>query len=87
MSGVVKIEIQETAEELKALMAQQKDAVCHEKLQALYWLKTKRQIAYCLLRCASVNIVPQSKDGCLVIVREESQNCYIKNPDREDQEL
>jgi hypothetical protein len=52
MSGIVKIEIQETAEELKALLAQQKDAVCHEKLQALYWLKPKWQIAYCLLRCA-----------------------------------
>jgi hypothetical protein len=43
MSGVVKIEIQETAEELKALLAQQKDAVCHEKLQALYWLKVVAQ--------------------------------------------
>jgi hypothetical protein len=37
----VKIEIRETAEELKALLGQQKDAVCHEKLQALYWLKTQ----------------------------------------------
>lgn len=37
MSGVVKIEIQETASELKALLGQQKDAVCHEKLQALYY--------------------------------------------------
>jgi putative transposase len=41
VSGVVLIEIRETAEELKALLGQQKDAVCHEKLQALYWLKTQ----------------------------------------------
>lgn len=36
MSGVIKIEIRETAEELKALLGKQKDAVCHEKLQALH---------------------------------------------------
>jgi putative transposase len=41
MSGVVQIEIRETAEELKALMRQEKDAVRYEKLQVLYWLKTK----------------------------------------------
>jgi len=41
VSGVVLSEIRETAEELKALLGQQKDAVCHEKLQALYWLKTQ----------------------------------------------
>ncbi len=81
------IEIRETAEELKALLDQQKDAVCHEKLQALYWLKT--QTADSVLSVAvgrTVNIVPQYKDGCLVIDWEGSQNYYTKNLAREDQE-
>ena len=41
MSGVVKIEIRETEEELKALLRREKDAHRHEKLQVLYWLKTQ----------------------------------------------
>jgi len=41
MSGVVRIEIRETAAELKELMRQEKDAVRQEKLQVLYWLKTQ----------------------------------------------
>jgi hypothetical protein len=41
MSGVVKIEIRETEEELKALLGREKDAHRLEKLQVLYWLKTK----------------------------------------------
>jgi hypothetical protein len=41
MSGVVRIEIRETTEELKTLMGQEKDVLRHEKLQVLYWLKTK----------------------------------------------
>jgi transposase len=41
MSGVVKIEIRETAAELKDLMRQEKDALRQEKLQVLYWLQTK----------------------------------------------
>lgn len=41
MSGVVRIEIRETAAELKDLMRQEKDAVRLEKLQVLYWLKTQ----------------------------------------------
>jgi len=41
MSGVVKIEIRETEEELKALLGREKDAHRHEKLQVLYWLKTQ----------------------------------------------
>jgi transposase len=40
MSGVVKIEIRETEEELKVLLGREKDAHRHEKLQVLYWLKT-----------------------------------------------
>ncbi|MBE9186096.1 helix-turn-helix domain-containing protein [Microcoleus sp. LEGE 07076] len=41
MSGVVRIDIVETVEELKHLMRQEKDAVRQEKLLVLYWLKTK----------------------------------------------
>ena len=66
MSGIVKIEIRETAEELKALMRQEKDAVRHEKLLILYWLKT--QTVDSVLSAAvrhTVSIVPQYKDGCL----------------------
>ena len=41
MSGVVKVEIRETEEELKALLRKEKDVTCYEKLQVLYWLKTQ----------------------------------------------
>ncbi len=41
MSGVVRIEIRETTEELITLMSKEKDVLRHEKLQVLYWLKTK----------------------------------------------
>ena len=41
MSGVVKIEIRETEEELKLLLRRKKDAHRHEKLQVLYWLKSQ----------------------------------------------
>jgi len=42
MSGVTKIVIRETtAAELKALLGREKDAVRHEKLLILYWLKTQ----------------------------------------------
>jgi hypothetical protein len=41
MSGVAKIVIRETAAELKALLGREKDAVRHEKLLILYWLKTQ----------------------------------------------
>ena len=41
MSGVVRIEIRETTEELKTLMRKEKDVLRHEKLQVLYWLKTQ----------------------------------------------
>jgi hypothetical protein len=41
MSGVVKIDIRETEEELLALLRKEKDATRHEKLQVLYWLKTQ----------------------------------------------
>lgn len=37
----VKIEIRETAEELRDLLRKEKDVTLHEKLQVLYWLKTQ----------------------------------------------
>ena len=72
MSGVVRIEIRETPEELKTLMGQEKDVLRYEKLQVLYWLKTKTvdSVLSAAVR-RTVNIVPQYKDGCLVIVRGE----------------
>jgi len=41
MSGVAKIVIRETAAELKILLSREKDAMRHEKLLILYWLKTQ----------------------------------------------
>jgi hypothetical protein len=41
MSGVVLIKIRQTESELKAVLRKEKDATRHEKLQVLYWLKTK----------------------------------------------
>ena len=41
MSGVVRIQIRETTEELTTLMRKEKDVLRHEKLQVLYWLKTQ----------------------------------------------
>lgn len=67
MSGVVRIEIRETTEELTTLMRKEKDVLRHEKLQVLYWLKT--QTVDSVLSAAvrrTGNIVLQYKDGCLV---------------------
>ncbi len=41
MSGVVKIDIVETEETLKALLLKAKKVEEKEKVQVLYWLKTK----------------------------------------------
>ena len=41
MSGVVRIELRETTEELTTLMKKEKNVLRPEKLQVLYWLKTK----------------------------------------------
>jgi chorismate mutase len=41
MSGVVRIEIRETTEELTTIMRKEKNVLRHEKLQVLYWLKTQ----------------------------------------------
>ena len=71
-SGVVRIEIVETPEELTDLMRQEKDAVRQEKLLVLYWLKT--QMVDSVLSAAvrrTENIVPQYKDGYLAIERGE----------------
>jgi hypothetical protein len=72
MSGVVRIEIVETPEELKDLMRQEKNVLRHEKLQVLYWLKTQGvdSILSAAVRRTG-NIVPQYKDGCLVIEKGE----------------
>jgi len=72
MSGLVRIEIRETTEELTTLMRKEKDVLRHEKLQVLYWLKT--QTVDSVLSAAvrrTGNIVPQYKDGCLVIEKGE----------------
>jgi len=42
MSGVVKIDINESAESLKTLLAQQRTATSKERLLALYLLKCKQ---------------------------------------------
>ena len=42
MTGVVKINITETASDLKKLLEQQKTAYALERLQALYLLKTQQ---------------------------------------------
>ena len=49
-------------------MRQEKDVLRHEKLQFLYWLKTKTvdSVLSAAVRRTG-NIVPQYKDGCLVI--------------------
>ncbi|MEG4264618.1 hypothetical protein QUA41_31590 [Microcoleus sp. Pol11C1] len=72
MSGVVRIEIRETIEELKTLMSKEKDVLRHEKLQVLYWLKTKTvdSVLSAAVRLRG-NIVPQYKDGCLVTEKGE----------------
>ena len=41
MSGAVRIEIRETIKELTTLMRKEKNVLRHEKIQVLYWLKTK----------------------------------------------
>jgi putative heme iron utilization protein len=72
MSGIVGIEIRKTTEELTTLMRKEKDVLRHEKLQVLYWLKT--QTVDSVLSAAvrrTGNIVPQYKDGCLVIEKGE----------------
>jgi putative heme iron utilization protein len=72
MSGVVRIEIRETTEELTTLMKKEKDVLRHEKLQVLYWLKTKTvdSVLSAAVRRTG-NIVLQYKDGCLVIEKGE----------------
>jgi putative heme iron utilization protein len=72
MSGVVRIEIRETKEELTTLMGQEKDVLRYEKLQVLYWLKTKTvdSVLSAAVRRTG-NIVPPYKDGCLVIEKGE----------------
>jgi IS30 family transposase len=42
MSGVLKIEISESEETLKELLTQQKKTKLQQRVQVLYWLKTKQ---------------------------------------------
>lgn len=42
MSGVLKLNIQESADELKALLTQQTHVVKRSKLQILWWLKLEK---------------------------------------------
>jgi hypothetical protein len=72
MSGVVKINITETEAEIKALLGKAKDAHSHEKLQALYWLKTQTVETVSSLACPSRETSYRAyRDGCLVIVKVE----------------
>ncbi len=73
MSGVVRIEIRETTEELTTLMKKEKDVLRQEKLQVLYWLKSKTvdSVLSAAVRRRGGNIVPPYKDGCLVIEKGE----------------
>ena len=42
MSGVLKIEIAETVETLQQVLTQQKTAKMQQRVQVLYWVKTKQ---------------------------------------------
>lgn len=42
MSGVLKIEIPESVETLQELLTQQKTAKMQQRVQVIYWLKTKQ---------------------------------------------
>lgn len=42
MSGVLKIQIKESEKDLRELLKQQKEAKKRERLQMLYWLKTRQ---------------------------------------------
>src|SRR4028118_758803 len=80
MSGVVKIDIRETEEELKALLRKEKDATRHEKLQVLYWLKT--QAVDSVLSAAvrrTGNIVLQ-RDGCLATLAGGIEELLSQKP-------
>ena len=63
----VRIEVRETTEELTTLMKKEKDVLRPEKLQVLYWLKSKTvdSVLSAAVRRTG-NIVLQYKDGCLV---------------------
>ena len=64
MSGVVKIEINESAETLKKLLKSASTPQEKEKIQTIYWLKTKtvetvKQIAIMLGRNGSIPLFHQ----------------------------
>jgi hypothetical protein len=42
MSGVLKVEISESVETLQQLLSRQKTAKMQQRVQVLYWVKTKQ---------------------------------------------
>jgi hypothetical protein len=68
----VKINITETEEEIKALLGKAKDAYSHEKLLALYWLKTHTvETVSSIAVQLGKHRTERAPDGCLVIVLGE----------------
>ncbi len=81
MSGVVKIEISESAETLKTLLKNAKTPQEKERVQALYWIKTKtvitvKQIAIMLgrNRVTVQKWLRKYRTGGLNVLLEQKQN-------------
>jgi putative transposase len=81
MSGVVKIDIRETEEELKALLRKEKDATRHEKLQVLYWLKTQAvdSVLSAAVRGGETSYY-RSRDGCLATLAGGIEELLSQKP-------
>jgi putative transposase len=81
MSGVVKIDIRETEEELKALLRKEKDATRHEKLQVLYWLKTQAvdSVLSAAVRRGETSYY-RSRDGCLATLAGGIEELLSQKP-------
>ncbi len=62
-------------------MRKEKDVWRHEKLQVLYWLKTKTvdSVLSAAVRRTG-NIVPQYKDGCLVTLEGAIEELLFQKP-------
>lgn len=81
MSGVVKIEISESAETLKTLLKNAKTPQEKERVQALYWIKTKtvitvKQISIMLgrNRVTVQTWLRKYRTGGLNVLLEQKQN-------------
>ena len=81
MSGVVKIDIRETEEELLALLRKEKDATRHEKLQVLYWLKTQAvdSVLSAAVRRRETSYY-SSRDGCLATLAGGIEELLSQKP-------